>query len=113
VIITPLGILGTLFSVLTLNPIVMLSMLGSTIVMVISGILLFMAFNPLRERSHRGWMLLFWSDMLSVATFVLTLVSNGGWLGSVIGMIIGFYLLFQIRPAYNPAVEVIAKTTKK
>lgn len=113
VIITPLGVLGTIFSIFTLNPIIMLSMVASTIIMIVSGILLFLAFKPLQEKAHRGWMLLFWSEILSAVTVIFTLFMGSGWISSLIGVVISFYLLYQIRPAYNPAIEVIAKTTKK
>ncbi len=84
----------------------------SGLVSIVSGVLLLFAFNHLRNKKIEGWMLLFWSDVLAIVQSVLSIVYVGsGIVSSVIGLAIGFYILFEIKPFYNGKKEA-AKSEK-
>ena len=67
-------------------------------------VLYLMAYNPLRTRLKKGWDYLFYVALLGIGYSVATLFIDGrgfgSFLGGLIGSAIGFWLLFQIRPAY-------------
>jgi hypothetical protein len=102
-----LGLLGGLATIFTLNPLVMVVTLGTAIAVIAQSVLLLMAFGPLKERHTKGWVLLFWSDMLSVVVAVLGVLDGnvGGIIGSVIGIFIGLYILFEMRSSYHGAAS--------
>lgn len=64
--------------------------------MIASSVLMLMAYPGLQARKMRGWTLLFWSEVLSLVFSVISLA-----LLSVVWALIGFYLLFQIKPHYK------------
>lgn len=76
-------------------------------VLVAMGMLYLVAFSPLKARKKAGWNLLFYALILSVAYgFVGIFVNNygsgfGGFIGTLIGFVIGGYFLFQIREYYT------------
>lgn len=98
-----IGILGSLGSLMTLSPYIMFVTIVTTVVTLANSILLLMAFGPLKARAMRGWVLLFWAEMLSVVDIILSLLQGqtGSIVGGVIGLAIGFYILFEIRGAYK------------
>lgn len=73
--------------------------------MLANAVLYLMAFNPLREKLKRGWDLVFYAGLLSVAYSIIAIFIDsqgfGTFIGGIIGAAIGFWLLFQIRPAYS------------
>lgn len=66
-----------------------------------------MAFSipALLKRQKSGWNLVFYSQLISIAYAVLNWLSSPldviGLLFSLIGVVIGLYILFQIRPLYR------------
>ena len=80
---------------------------------VVQGVLLLMAFSPLRDRLKKGWDLMFLSAVIGVAYSVSTLFVDGRGVGSFIfGMIItGFvlYLMFQLRDMYSTKATPVKK----
>lgn len=60
------------------------------------SVLTLIAVSPLLKRKMFGWLLLFWSEILSVVGAVLTLS-----LGGILVSLIGFYILFQIKHYYK------------
>ena len=66
----------------------------------ISGVLLLSSFLPLRKKEKRGWMLLFLVEILFIISPVLSL-NLGNILMNLVLALIGFYFLFQVRPAYK------------
>lgn len=62
----------------------------------VSSLMMLLAFPGLRAGKMSGWTMLFWSEVVNV---VASLV--GFSLGSVIGAIIAFYILFQIKPKFK------------
>lgn len=61
-----------------------------------SSIMMILAYPGLKAGKISGWTMLFWSEMVSVVTAVL-----GISFGSVIGALIGFYILFQIKSKFK------------
>jgi hypothetical protein len=64
----------------------------ATIIMVIY----FMAFTPLRARKRAGWNLLYYALIISLVSNLLQLAL----FAFIIGGILGFWVLFQIREKY-------------
>lgn len=110
------GLLGSLASLFTLSPMFLIWTVLTVILTLLSSILLFMAYNPLKLRQMRGWMLLFWCNIISIVEGVLGLVwgSHGSFIGTILGIVIGLYILFEMKPFYDGAVvgEVIHKAKK-
>lgn len=72
------------------------------------AILYLMAYKLVKNKEYEGWLLLFWTIIISlIQGIVLLIMGWGGLIGSVIAALIGFYLIYEIRP------EFIAKETKK
>lgn len=99
------GILGIIAGVaaLGLSPVALFGGAKSSMIVLISGItaiassvLLLMAYPHLKVRKYKGWELLFWSEVVGVISSVLALS-----IGSVISVLLGFYLLFQIKSYYK------------
>lgn len=87
--VSPLGLFG--------GTSVAFGALISGVLAIISSVLMLMAFPKLQKHLYGGWMLLFWSEVVNVVSQVINL----NLLGAVIGGLIGFYLLFQIKSYYK------------
>jgi hypothetical protein len=99
------GVLGIIAGIgaLGLSPVALFDGVNSSMLVLISGVtaivssvLLLMAYPHLKVRKYRGWELLFWSEVVGVISSVLALS-----ISSVIGIVIGFYLLFQMKSYYK------------
>lgn len=66
------------------------------ILALVSSALLLAAFPGTKARKLSGWNLLFWSEIVSAVGSVVALS-----LGGVIGVLIGLYILFQIKVHYK------------
>lgn len=67
---------------------------------VIEGIVLVLAFMPLRARKVRGWNLLVWSEGLAILSSIVSLrVGDVVW--ALVGAAIAFYILFQVESYYK------------
>lgn len=55
-----------------------------------------MAIPGLFNRKRKGWEFLFYAELVGVITTLFTLS-----LGGIIGLVIGFYILFQVRSYYK------------
>lgn len=105
-----LGIVGALAGLGALTVLAPFSVYGGTRAMVSYGngfiatliwlgsaVLLLAAFPGTRARKLQGWTFLFWSEVVSlIGSFVAFSFFSG-----VIGALIGFYLLFQIKSHYK------------
>lgn len=84
-------------------------------VLLVESALYILAFSPLKARDKKGWDYLFYAALLSIAYSVVLLFVDGygigGFLGSLIGAAIGFWILFQVRPKYLK--DAGAKPAKK
>lgn len=99
------GVLGILVGLgaVGVSPIALFGGVDATFMVLISGVfaiassvLMLMAYPKLTKHLYAGWTLLFWSEVISAVSALLTLS-----VGSVIGIIIGFYLLFEIKGHYK------------
>lgn len=114
IIFGPLAfITGTLVSVLTLSPLLMIGIIGSTLISTIQAVLMLLAFNPLKNRETKGWVLVFWSEVLSGVVIVFNALQGNisSIIGGVIGLAIGFYIIFEMRSSYG-VVASAAKAVK-
>lgn len=72
---------------------------------IVEAVLLFMAFAPLKARRKRGWDLLFWVALLNVVYSLVYYIAMPSsilsFIFSIIGTVIGFYLLFQVRSEFT------------
>lgn len=66
------------------------------VVAVVSSALLLAAFPGTKAHKMQGWNMLFWSEVASVVSAVLSLALTG-----VIFSLISFYLLYQIKSYYK------------
>lgn len=64
---------------------------------IVQGAVMVLAFSPLKSRKLTGWNLWFWVEVLSVVSSVVSF----NFVGAVISALIGFYLLFQVRSYYK------------
>lgn len=63
----------------------------------VSSIILLAAFPGTTARKQNGWNMLFWSEVVSIAGSLVSL----SFISGIIGGLIGFYLLFQIKSFYK------------
>lgn len=67
----------------------------------ISGVLYLLAFNPLRKMEKKGWDYMFYALILSVISTIVTIIIVGSGISSVVGVILGAYILFEVRGMYK------------
>lgn len=79
--------------------------------LVVQALLFLVAFPALRSYKKSGWSILLWASVVNVVyDVVYNLFGGYGYANigqlifSLIGVLIGLYLLFQIRPLYTGAV---------
>lgn len=87
----------------------------SLIVMAIVGVLYIMAFLSTKNKNtKKGWNYMFYALLLTAIYGVVTLFTDYGgvsnFISSIIGTIIGLYLLFQIRSQYTGVTAHVDKT---
>lgn len=96
----PLASILSLLSFVTLQPLIIIDYVSISIIMIINTFIMFKAFKPLRDKDMRGWIYLFWSNMLWLVSGIIdTLLGKQGLLSLVISNLIGFYLLFEMKKA--------------
>lgn len=104
-----LGLL-TIMTLITLNPLIVITTLISAVLALVVAVILFMAYNPLKNRQQSGWMFLFWVTIINAVQTALGLVySPSGIIGSLVFLAISFYVLFQMRPWYKSTGKVVAE----
>lgn len=81
-------------------------------VLAVQGLLLLAAFAPTRDRKKSGWNFMFYAALLNLVYGVVTLFSDydysGGFVGTILGSAIAFYLLFQIHDRYKNTAKAKA-----
>lgn len=105
----PVIALGGLLTLLTLNPLWFVLSLVSAILAVVTAILMFMAFKPLQDRQMKGWLYIFWTNIASAVLTIIQIIVGGASVVGLVGMVIGFYILFEMRPFYGKAQAVVEK----
>lgn len=103
-----LGVLGAIAAtgfLTVLSPMVVLGggfgvaaggIIGS-ILMLVSSVMMVMAYPGLRDHKIAGWKYSFWSQTVSVVGSILAL----NLVGALISVVVGYYLLFQIKSYYK------------
>lgn len=98
-----LGILGGI-SALGVSPAAALGGVNNSFTLIVAGIagiissvLSLMAFPHLRAHAYRGWQLSAYALVVNIIASVVTL----DLLGAVLGFLIGFYFLFEIKSYYK------------
>mgnify|MGYP003394660955 CR=1 FL=1 len=64
------------------------------------GALMILAFSGLKNKKLVGWNWLFWAEIIGLVSPIVSL-RFGGLLGAIVGAVIGFYFLFQIKSYYK------------
>ena len=72
-------------------------MIIQIVVAIATTILNFKAFDPLRKKQYGGRAFVFYASLIS---FVGNLL-DGGVIGAIIGLLLGMYILFQIKERYH------------
>lgn len=113
-IVPPFTIIGAVLMLLSALSAGFAGVLGlvSILVSLGSAALLFSAYKPLQEKKFEGWMYLFWANVLAAAESVVMILLTGTFFG-IIGLIVGFYILFELRPSYQGKVEALKEEVKK
>lgn len=109
-----LSVIGGVFMLLSALGSGFLGVFGliSVVVSFATAALLFLAYKPLQEKKHDGWMYLFWSNVLgTVETILLILGSNA--LYGIVFVALSFYMLYEIRPAFQGKVEALKEAVKE
>jgi hypothetical protein len=76
----------------------------------VEAVLFFMAFGPLQMRKKSGWDMLLWVSLAYAAYSVVTFLYNFQIVSaifSLVGDVLGLYLLFQVRSYYAVKVDPI------
>lgn len=69
----------------------------ATLFWLASSVLLLAAFPGTKNKQFVGWKLLFWSELVSLVGAIVSFSILSG----LIGALIGFYLIFQIKSYYK------------
>jgi hypothetical protein len=112
-----LAVLVGLFGIIGLiaSPFAMMAGAGQSLVLlfvflaiaIIEGVLMILAFRPTLKRDSNGWRMLAYTELLHVVSFVISIVTSLGAfsvfsvLWGILWIVIGFYLLFQIKSYYK------------
>ena len=93
-----LSVFATLFTLGMALP-----MFVSIILGLVSSVLLLMSFNGLKERTKKGWNFVFYSQVVSIASGIASVLFGhlNGLVGLAVGTVIGFWILFEVRSHYN------------
>lgn len=87
------------------------------LVLVLQGLILLVAFKPLKSNQKKGWDLLLLGVVTSFAFGLMYLFTDFGnlanFIGTIIGTVIGLYILAQIRSHYKGSVTAKKEETKK
>lgn len=72
------------------------------IVSLLSGVLMLMAFKPLKEMKYYGWVISAWNVVLSLVGLVFGLIMSVGGVGSTLfSAALSVYILFEFKPYYT------------
>lgn len=94
-----IGSLWVVLTVVTLGA--TLWMMVHVLIGLISSGLALWAYPGLKAGLKTGWDKLFWSQIVSTIGIILSIFWSTFSVGSIVGVLIGFYLLFEIRSHYK------------
>ncbi len=111
----PVIALVSVLSLITLNPLLVISTVVMAIITLVNAVLLLKAFGPLQKQEMVGWIYLFWVNMLSIVSGVLSLFGGNptSIFGMVLGAVIGLYVLFEMKPLYKGAGIIEGEVVKE
>ena len=69
----------------------------SALIYLVASVLLLAAYPGLKARKYKGWKLLFWNVTINLIGGLLSMA----FISAIIGALIGYYLIFQIRSYYK------------
>ncbi len=69
----------------------------SALLNIVASVLMVVAFPKLKARKVEGWQLLFWIEVINL----ISIIVFGGIISAIIGGLIGFYILFQVKSYYH------------
>lgn len=75
-------------------------LLVSAVIALVEGVILLLAFMPLKNKKLRGWNLLVWGEVLAIVSSIVT-VSVGSVVWAIVVAAIVFYFLFQVEAYYK------------
>ncbi len=103
-----IGFLGSSYLGIILSPIIALKngLNGIVIFLVmlldfITLILAIIAFNPLSEMKKNGWDYVYYAFLTGAISSVLNLMVTSRGMGDVVVIVLGLYVLFEVRERYN------------
>lgn len=97
-----LTLLGTLGSLLTLNPLLFFSTILAVVSLIAQAVLLLKAFKPLQDRLMVGWIYLFWAELLAAVTGILSNITTpASIIWNLVWTAFWLYVVFQLRPSYS------------
>ncbi len=73
----------------------------SFVVLAVSSVLDLLAFKPLSLRKKHGWNLIFYAVTLSLIATLLTTILGGGAVSGILGALIAYWFLFEVRDLYK------------
>ncbi len=103
-----LGI-ASAFTLLALSPVHSIIIFVMTVALLLQVVLMFMAFNPLKNMETKGWVFLFWGEVIYAIEAILRVLSGQYGVIEILGIIITFYILFEVRSRYGMAGKVVQK----
>lgn len=93
ILLAPLVVLG--------NGIKGLAVYITLILGLVTSVLSVLAFRPLQSKEKTGWDYSFYAFLIAGISSCISLVLLPGGLGGIVGVLIGAYILFEIRGRYN------------
>jgi hypothetical protein len=69
----------------------------AAVALIISSGLMLAAYSGLKAKKAGGWNMMFWSEVVSIASSLISL----NLVGALISAVVGFYILFQIKSYYK------------
>jgi hypothetical protein len=98
-----LGILGSLTSLVQLNPVLFIITVLSVAFLIIESVLLLSAYPRLKKHQRKGWLFVFWAMVALAGSAVFSIL-----LGEVIdatakgiSTVLGLYFLFEVKHKYR------------
>jgi hypothetical protein len=107
-IILVLGAVSLLGLGSVLSPFAMIAGAGSFAIMwliaaaflLVGGVMELLAFSPLKARKERGWNLMFYALLLNALSSIVRL-NVSDIVMAIIGFLIGYYFLYQVKTYYK------------
>lgn len=69
----------------------------SSVLLGVTGVMELMAMGPLKARKERGWRMVYYAQLIWIASYLVQF----NLINAVVGGLIGLYLLFQIKSYYK------------